>query len=506
MDEDRRKRLREAVFAALDPELDAREPFSVFLPLWLHERLLEDRVVVLQGERGAGKTALFRFLAALQDQRAAWSDVFPKLPVGSRSFIAGFEEQGKTHPSTQAVVAWAASQPRERLEQFWLAHLFGCLSARYEAPQCNVLTEWRGGLHEPERWVACVPASLGLMYAWFDKLDHEIQTLGQRVLVGYDDLDRLTTGGDLEAPGLLAEALVSLWLRFSRRFSALQGKIFLRPDLLAQVLTSATDASKLRGHAAELKWSAEDVFRVLLRRLGSDEGLREHFGAAGLRFERHTLLGWMPPYALPEIVQLDLFRDSGARDVDSTRGTQRAVARCLAGETMGTGANKGYTHNWILNHTQDGRGQSLPRVTLNLIRNAAAGAIRRARQANDLALFAPSDLEEAQVATGQQRLEELRESHPVVSRLENLRGLTVPALRQEMAERLAMPRPGHRDDFGDDGATVLRRLVELGTLVERPAGKGQPAGAVRVDLPDLFRRPLDIARKGGPLQIRPGGI
>jgi hypothetical protein len=55
---------------------------------------------------------------------------------------------------------------------------------------------------------------------------------------------------------------------------------------------------------------------------------------------------------------------------------QLAFAREPAGEVMGAGAKKGYTHRWIPNRLQDAKQRIVPRTMLNLLGFAAA----RARQ------------------------------------------------------------------------------------------------------------------------------
>jgi hypothetical protein len=45
------------------------------------------------------------------------------------------------------------------------------------------------------------------------------------------------------------------------------------------------------------------------------------------------------------------------------------------------------------------------------------------------------------------------------------------------------------DELGTDGDEVLRVLVELGVMSERPDG--------RIDVPDIYRYGFGISRKGG---------
>lgn len=500
----RRKALLEALVGCLEPERDV-ESLTTFLPLRRHEEMLHDHIVVIVGERGTGKTALFRFLAALEDRRIPLGQVFPRAPDGHRVWLEGFEEHGTAHPGTQALASWATDAPDLRLEQFWLGHLVAHLvRALREQVSLRFLEPWRRHRNELGCWVPLVEPEIGPIYGWLDDLDRRLRAASKTVVIGYDDLDRVLLGGGLELPARVSAALIGLWLRLTRRYGGLRGKILLRPDLFARTRVSTTDASKLRGHTAALEWSAEDVFRVLLRRIVANESLRGWLGEPGGRFksEKHPHLGWMPPIALPEgPAQLDLWPPPEPVVVEAAEPTQKAFATLLAGPTMGTGVKKGHTHRWILNHTRDGLGQSLPRVTLNLIRNAARSALERGGAGNGETLLTPSDLEWAQGPTGEQRLDELREAHPIVGRLESMRAQTVPMDPAEAQRLLAQPNPSHPDQERVDGQTAFERLAELGVLLHRSPKQGEEVS--RADMPDLFRRPLGIQRKGGPLQIRP---
>ncbi len=309
----------------------------------------------------------------------------------------------------------------------------------------------------------------------------------------------------LDNPSLGIEELKGRWRahqatlgKIDRRYRFIRTKIFLRPDLFAKASSAATDASKLQGKVATLVWTREDIFRVLLRRMGGEGGLRAWLPE--FKFHSKPPLGWMPPYALPE-VQLELFPPP-QEGVPADSGTQQGLASRFAGKAIGTGPNKGLTHRWILNHSMDGRGQLLPRVALNLIRYATQSALDRAAEAPGDTLVTPVDLEAAQRPTGEQRLQELRESEKVVFRLNHLRERSLPfSSKQEAMDLLAQPWPGEEDGYRTDGAAVLLRLIALGTLVERAPPEKEPDGSRRVDMPDLFKKALDARRKGGPLQL-----
>ena len=83
LDSARRKQLLEAVCDSLHPKRETTErPRTWFLPLRGHGEMLDNRIFVVVGERGAGKTALFRFLDDFAHDRVALNRVFPGGPSG----------------------------------------------------------------------------------------------------------------------------------------------------------------------------------------------------------------------------------------------------------------------------------------------------------------------------------------------------------------------------------------------------------------------------------------
>lgn len=500
MTPDERKELLTAVTEVLSPEYERQHPSKTFLPLRLHEQLLTQRPVLVVGERGVGKTAVFRFLRQLSPSR--WQQVFP----GSRlDWVDGYSNDA-SHPVANTLHDWAKGVDDQHLDVFWLAHLAGTLWKRnpptsMPAPLRPAMELWRRAPNDVRSWVPLFAAEMPALWTSLDATERDAAESGVQTLVGYDDLDTITVTGDLSVAARLCARLVAVWVTLSTRWRAIQGRVFLRPDLADKARSSTTDASKLRQATLELSWSAEDLFRVLTFRLGTDTKPGASLRAwlerdpAAVWFRPHPVLGWVPPEALPDFEPQLTLPFGTAPDWVS----QERVATRLAGKTMGSGTNKGYTRSWILNHSRDALERHLPRLTLNLIRNAAEVALGVDPQASGLHLLLPSHLEQAQGPTGTQRREELQEQYGVVGRLEALRGVTVPLERSNVVTHLAQALPGDRDPHGADGEAALRELVRVGLLLERNPAKG--SAERRVDMPDLFRKGLEIRRKGGPLQL-----
>lgn len=468
-DSERRKLLED--LADLPTDADAvRDDPKWFLPLRSHERALRPETLVVRGERGVGKTALFHFLRHLRERGEQLSQVFP-FKVSSSTWIEGFSE-GLEHPNTLALDEFIRTATNEQLRLLWFAHLCGRLasSAHRQLPEGVFQEVWVGRLNEPAAWVPEAQRALGALSAWLDGLERDHAT---DLVVTYDNLDRIGIH-DPENRRRFTGSLLALWLSLTNRYRRIRAKIFVREDLFQAAQSAFPDASKLDPRSVSLDWDVESLYRLLIKHMANrSEGLRAWVDSGINQVPLYRLPGleWMPPDTLPE----------------DGRPSQKAFVDHLVGPTMGKGEKKGYTHRWIPNRLQDARVRIVPRSMLVLIRNAAEYACHNGPGATHLRLLSPLELQAALEPTSKRRTAELKEEHPVVGRLESLRELTVMLNRADVVKRL---RKSTADDgFGDDGERVLQELLHIGVLDERSDG--------RIDVPDIYRYAFGIKRKGG---------
>ncbi len=250
-------------------------------------------------------------------------------------------------------------------------------------------------------------------------------------------------------------------------------KVFVREDLFRASLSAFPDASKLDARSTSIEWRVEDLYRVLIKHMvNTSEELKTWVEGSrrGIPLTNGGKLGWVPPESLPE-------------------DTQKKFVDHLAGEQMGKGEKKGYTYRWIPNRLQDAHTRVVPRSILTLVRNAAEIALSRGPEAQYLRILAPTELQGALEKTSNRRVEELKEEFPVVLRLGNLSDQFVMLDRQRAVQLLAKPIAGNEDDFGNEGESVLRALMDLGVVSVRPDR--------RIDVPDIYRYGFGIRRKGG---------
>lgn len=468
-DEERRALLDELSRIPVDADADD-DVIRTFLPNPIYERALDQRVFIVRGERGAGKTALFKLIHAASTKKIPLADLIPGAPQGTR--IEGFSEAGTIHPPSDAVETFATTATPEALRAFWLGHLAARLHA--EVYSGTGLPTAFGGAYaghvtDPGRWVPAAQAALPDLYAWLDGLERGAKTT---CFVIYDHLDRIAANQS-EVRRKLATALLGLWLSLSQRYDRLRGKILLREDLFQAALTSFADATKLESRSVRIEWNPGRLYALLVRRMATFDKLRDWLvNVAEFALSKRKHLGHVPK---PEF------------DEDE----QSRFANKLVGQYMGAGPTKGVSYKWLISHLQDANLRVTPRSILELVRGAAETALQRGPKATYRRLLDPTELQRSLEKASKRRVDELREDYPIVGSLESLRGETLFLSKKEVLAALrgfsknAPSRPDPND--------ALDELLRIGVLSDR--------GSDRIDVPDIIRYEFGIKRKGGVRRV-----
>ena len=476
------------------------DPARYFLPLPSHGAALSDQYTIIRGERGAGKTALFRFVAWLQKEGGtqALRAMFSHADLAdSAQWIDGFSEFGSYHPSTITLDAFGQTANIETLRIFWSAHLVTCLADSVPTLPLTGIEDLRiiknEHRHEPEKLVAWAKPRTAALLRWLDSAEQTFTKTGQTVYFAYDHLDRI----GLSEPTVrnkYAGALLNLWMSLADRYRRLRAKVYIREDLFSAAKGTFTDANKLEYRSTLLTWNEESLYRVLIRHMAAQgkelrdwltkpaDGARDgdsylwqqqlplYEPSPVLSESIRAKLGFLPPYPL-------------------LPGHQKQLIDRLAGPTIGRGATSGPTWRWIPSRIQDARGAKAPRPLLNLIRYAAQHA-RERMDASGEQLLTELDLVAALKPTSMNRIDELVQEYKFVNRLEHFRGAVMRLTKEEFQSRLAQPWPGETDGLGSQGDKVYEELVRLGVL--------QPFMDGTVDIPDIYRYAFDIKRQGRP--------
>lgn len=465
---------------AEDERLFARR----FLPVREHARAFEPEVVLVVGERGAGKSALFHAvfgnslvpalarhtesarLKKLAEERVEWLPVFPR---SSESPDAAGLRVFFNRPEADAT----------RGEDLWRAYLLRALS--------GYLGEGREGIRS---LLDCPAADALAMHgalqdlgskpvALLDDLDRRLNEEGRFVFVGYDELDTLG-GTDNRTMGLAIQGLIAFWASYARRWKRIRPKVFIRTDLFRRHAgLGGSDLAKLAANRAELTWSDRNLYAMLLKRIANTDDELRDFATGG-----RAIFGEPDP-------------DLGYVPVLKSAEDARPFVERLVGEFMGASARKGQSFRWLLDHVRDGKDRAFPRALVRLIEQGAMKERDKPR-AEPPQLLHPTSLRIA--------LEDVSSDHvgqavsnewPWLTGVHRrLRGEGVPRPRREIERLLSKD---WNESWGtvqvdvrppaDDARALLEYLVDLGVLRERPND--------RVDAPDLFLFGLELRRKGG---------
>lgn len=468
--DERRERLSE--LARLPADADACEDIRrVFLPLPRHSLALRPENFIIRGDRGAGKTALFKFLDRTRETPGLLARVFPNSRIEDVTWLDGFSASAR-HPEPGSLKHGAGSGERA-VRLFWSAHL-ACRLIEEGRGAAGELAElhvrWRADRNDVAGWLSLAQAATPALTQWLDRLDAGLEN---PLCVTYDHLDKIAIY-EPELRQRYVEGLLALWSALELRYRKLRPKIFLREDIFQTSLGSFADSSKLRARSVSLDWDKEGLFRVLIRHAASlHEGLRGWIerGARGIPLRDDPVLGPMPP-PLP---------GTGAV-------SQQSFVEHLAGPLMGDGTKKGYTYRWIPNRLQDANERVFPRTLLSLIAHAAEHALRTETLVPHEQLLAPADLIAGLRGASLDRISDLEEEHKFIARLRHLEERTMLMDRYDVEAALSQP-DASPDGQETDGKKIVDELVRIGVLSVHPRD--------RIDVPDLYRYGLQIKRKGG---------
>jgi hypothetical protein len=463
-------------------EGENKEAFpKTFLPVAEHARAFDPDVVLIVGERGSGKSELFRAVVELKlldsiVRRSRLSKVSSQNTV----WLPGhpLHKEFPNAAGLRRFVGANASDP-EAIQDLWFAYLLRVLHEHLPSGnplKGSDLLSLPGA--EVDKIVDEFRKAGSQPLVILDQLDNRLEREGRWIFVSYDELDILGSY-DWEAMGRAIQGLISFWAEHSRRWSRIRAKLFLRTDLFRrhwQLL--GADLSKLAANRAEISWSDRNLYAMLVKRIANgSEALKKYCLSSRLRFVEDPQLGLIP--------QMDKAEDA------------RSLIERMAGQYMGANLKKGSTFRWLLTHVRDGNGRAMPRALVRLIEEAAMQE-REVQRATQSRLLNPVSLRRA--------LDKVSEEHVLQANIselpwlpgvaDRLRGKGVPMERRFAEKDLA--RDWDKDWSGqsetirppvDKPSELVDYLVEIGVFRLRPEG--------RIDVPDLFLNGLGMTRKGG---------
>lgn len=451
-----------------------------FYPIKQHLRAFDPDVMLVVGERGTGKSALFKavfrngLLSALAPFAAELRLPYKKTDL--IKLIPGYPI-GAQFPDSRGLKN--ALRTADQAVNLWFSYLVRVLKDKISDSTNLKFLDLPGGA--PDQVLDAFVGSGNYPLLALDQLDQELQEADKWLFVGYDELDTLG-GFDWEAMAKAIQGLVAFWSSYARRWQRLRAKIFLRTDLFRRHAgIGGADLAKLAANRVELGWSDQNLFSMLIKRIANtDELLFEYCKGARIPFnkEPHKTFGYIPNLKKAE---------------DARPFIERTV-----GQYMGANANKGQSFNWVLDHLRDGHKCATPRALVRLFEQAAQKE-RGNPRTTPPKLIHPTSLRQAleDVSTDyviQAIHNEWPWLHGVRERIAKDR--LAPWNRRELQELLDQDWDrswGQGDKHIGPPAQTARELidylVELGVFRERAND--------RIDVPDIYLFGLGLRRKGG---------
>lgn len=473
MSQELRDEIRDALLDAC-PEQGLGEalPEALMLPYFYpttpFRNALQPDIFLIQGERGVGKTELFRLLA---ERDAAGLLGGAQLRA---STCVGFGRQKGDHwvPSSEEIDAVFSQGNETAGRTFWL----GLLGRRLVQDLGELQPDLARALQQVSpihQWLPVVTQHVGELSNALNRLDASLHARNEWRFVLYDDLDTTATFyAGLFGP---LRGLFGFWLERTRQWRRLHPKIFLRTDLFKADSLAFPDGAKFFGaHMVKLLWSPKQLYSLLLKRLLNQPERTEAF------------VSWLNAAAGPSLT----VREDPTLGRTPIEGEQwpEALMTALVGRYMGASPRKGASVTWVPNHLADALGGYSPRSWLRMFHYAAENA--RSADTGALPLH-PACFFRAEQRVSELRLQELADEDPWVLHLRQaFEDGEVPMSSDELEERIRRVPSGDGRERLPVGYDELSRYLLLRGLLGRRSDD-------RYDVPEIYRHALGLKRRGG---------
>ena len=332
---------------------DSEQFKKCFYPVPEHMKALDPDVTLILGNRGAGKTSLFRAVAefGFTDRLRA---LYPKARIPGNCSWVPIKLVAKDHvpDQTQLKAFFERSElTEEQSYDFWqcvlVRQIWNNLSSKSQASCQSIHSASASSIDSLlAAAAACrIPSAEAL-----DRLDDRLEEEDRILFVGYDDLDLLVTKS-----GRSASTLIGYWATRSRRWKGIRAKLFMRTDIYRRFGTEGgPDLAKISANRVSLAWSDESLLGMLVKRIinsGDIEEWKDALDISAKELVHDDRFGWSLKKETPEKLQ--------------------GIISTLIGPYMGAGPKKGATQTWIINHIKDCQDNAVPRFLVRLIESAA---------------------------------------------------------------------------------------------------------------------------------------
>ncbi len=414
---------------------------------------LKPDIPLVLGRKGAGKTAIFRWLKESPSARSLVVLAPAKLRGGMEWLMTvdGFKTVEET--LLPRGTTW---------HEFWSAYICIACHMQWAKERAELVPEQLRGVAGTPKTVLEVielieqlqatPNGRLLVGEWLTNLDNAAES-GRFLLFDGLDTGFGSTPADRERRARAIEGLFTLLTDRGDALRNLRFKIVLREDIWRQLRFD--NKSHLFGRLVKLAWDSQpDYLTIVLRQALRSPTFKKLVDAS------------------------DAARLSGGPVQDS-----EAVARVwnmLVGERM-KGGNTTYTANWVWNRLADAKGNRGPRALLQLFEHAANWERQEHRQKpyDKSVIRARALIESLEAVSGE-----------ALSALVDEEFSELSSLRQKLEELKRTPVDAREFENLEDGVALAR---EIGLLSVYEGTESEP---IRYKIPDIYRIGLGMTRMG----------
>lgn len=298
---------------------------------------IEFKTVLVEGPCGAGKTHLWRTLVDTRNElniryrqlSFPGYNIFTRVGFGtglraevvpSKLQLQALHEKHATDAKFSPLFIWQAV----------LAYGLGDFDKSFE--QCST---W-------EQRVAWVYTNQSGFEQKINEIDHRFDVENVKHLCLFDALEQMCDDGI--AFHWLFKGILQLAVQLNETEN-LRCKIFIRPDMMANIEREGFLADRLLRHKKDLYWRRCDLYNLLFTRLAN------HAQAGAIFRELCHSVG-----THPWLENTTTGRFSPPRSLAIDEDVQGAVFKALAGWRMGDVSPNGVPYVWLINYLQDSLG------------------------------------------------------------------------------------------------------------------------------------------------------